>query len=146
LLEININRPVLLNNLGLVLLVIAQHFALLFALALLVVACSRRAFVRCVIIIVLLCHPVLFMIAQFVSSEALSTILASALIAIAVNLASEKELTRNGLIALGLCLYANLMTRHSALAYFAFAPWFFSSEQLYFFQIKGSGARISENF
>ena len=125
LLEININRPVLLNNLGLVLLVIAQHLALLFALALLVVACSRRAFVRCVIIIVLLCHPVLFVIAQFVSSEALSTVLAIALIAIGVNLASEKELTRNGLIALGLCLYANLMTRHNALAYFAFAPLVF---------------------
>lgn len=125
LLEININRPVLLNNLGLALLVIAQHLALLFALALLVVACSRRAFVRCVIIIVLLCHPILFVIAQFVSSEALSTILAIALIAIVVHLASEKELTRNGLIALGLCLYATLMTRHNALVYFAFAPLVF---------------------
>ena len=123
--EININRPVLLNNLGLVLLVIAQHLALLFALALLVVVCSRRAFVRCVIIVVLLCHPVLFVIAQFVSSEALATILAIAVIAIAVHLASENELTRNGLIALGLCLYANLMTRHNALVYFAVAPLVF---------------------
>src|SRR4029077_12523450 len=87
--EININRPVLLNNLGLGLLVTAQHLALLFALALLVVTCSRRALVRCVIIIVLLCHPVLFVIAQFVSSEALATILAIAVIAIAVHLASE---------------------------------------------------------
>src|SRR5205814_205728 len=80
-LEININRPVLLNNLGLVLLVGAQQLALLFALALLVVKCSRRPLVRCVIIVVLLCHPVLFVIAQFVSSEALATILAITLIA-----------------------------------------------------------------
>ena len=124
-LEINIHRPVHLNNLGLVLLIIAQHLALLFALALLVVTCSRRAFVRCVIIVVFLCHPVLFVIAQFVSSEALATILAIALIAIAVHLAREKELARNGLIALGLCLYANLMTRHNALVYFALAPLVF---------------------
>ncbi len=124
-LEININRPVLLNNLGLVLLVAAQQLALLFALALLVVKCSRRPLVRCVIIVVLLCHPVLFVIAQFVSSEALATILAITLIAIAVHLASEDELTRNGLIALGLCLYANVMTRHNALVYFVVLPLVF---------------------
>src|SRR5205823_4108823 len=44
------------------------------------------------------------------------------LIAIAVHLASEDELTRNGLIALGLCLYANVMTRHNALVYFVVLP------------------------
>src|SRR5437764_9958861 len=57
-LEINIHRPVLLNNLGLVLVVAAQQLALLFALALLVVKCSRRPPVRAAIIVVLLCHPV----------------------------------------------------------------------------------------
>jgi hypothetical protein len=74
LLDININRPIVLNNLGLLLLVAAQQLALLFALALLVVTCSPRPVVRCVIIVAFLCHPVLFVIAQFVSSEALATI------------------------------------------------------------------------
>jgi len=37
-------------------------------------------------------HPVVFVIAQFVSSEALSTILAIALIAIAVTLPAKKSL------------------------------------------------------
>jgi hypothetical protein len=123
-LEININRPVLLNNLGLLLLVAAQHLALLFALALLVVTCSRRPLVRCVIIVVLLCHPVLFVVAQFVSSEALATILAITLITIALHLARQSELTDNDLIALGLCLYTNIMTRHNAMFYFAAIPLF----------------------
>src|SRR5439155_2447460 len=93
-LEININRPVLLNNLGLVLLVAAQQLALLFALALLVVKCSRRPLVRCVIMVVLLFHPVLCVISQFVSSVALATILSITLMSIAVHFTSDDEFKR----------------------------------------------------
>jgi hypothetical protein len=124
-LELSIKRPILLNDLGLILLVAAQHLALIFALALLVVTCSRRPLVRCLIIIALLCNPVLFVIAQFVSSEALATILAIALITIAVHLSRGTELTRNGLIALGLGLYAAMMTRHNAVVYAVLVPLVF---------------------
>jgi hypothetical protein len=124
-LELNISRPIFLNDAGLILLVAAQHLALLFALALLVVICSRRPLVRCLIVIVLLGHPVLFVVVQFVSSEALATILAIVLIAIAVSLSRQNALTPNGVIALGLCLYAAMMTRHNAVVYAVLVPLIF---------------------
>ena len=124
-LQLSIGRPVLLNDLGLVLLVAAQHLALVFALALLVVTCSRRPLVRCLLVIALLCHPVLFVVAQFVSSEALASILAILLIAIAIHLSRRQDLNRNSLIALGICLYAGIMTRHNAIVYVVLVPSIF---------------------
>jgi hypothetical protein len=124
-LELSIGRPVILNDLGLALLVAAQHLALVFALALLVVTSARRPLVRGLIVLVLLCNPILFVIAQFVSSEALASILAVLLVAIAIHLSRRQDLSRNSLIALGICLYCGIMTRHNAIVYVVLVPSIF---------------------
>ena len=111
-LQLGVKRWVALNDTGLLLLVAGQQLALIFALALLTVSCTRRPILRCFIVVVFLCTPVLFIGAQLISSEALASILLILLIAIAVELSRGQELSRNGIIALGVCLYANVMTRH----------------------------------
>jgi len=111
-LQLGVKRWVALNDTGLLLLVAGQQLALIFALALLTVSCTRRPILRCLIVVVFLCTPVLFIGAQLISSEALASILLILLIAIAVELSRAQELSRNGIIALGVCLYANVMTRH----------------------------------
>lgn len=121
-LQFSINRWIELNDGGLLLLVAAQQLCLIFSLALLTVSCSRRPLVRCLTILVFLCSPVLFVAAQLISSEALALILTLALIAVAVELLGKQELSRNGVIALGLCLYANIMTRHQNAIFAALLP------------------------
>jgi len=111
-LQLGVKRWVALNDTGLLLLVAGQQLALIFALALLTVSCTRRPILRCLIVVVFLCTPVLFIGAQLISSEALASILLILLIAIAVELSRGQELSRNGIIALGVCLYATVMTRH----------------------------------
>ena len=111
-LQLGVKRWVALNDTGLLLLVAGQQLALIFALALLTVSCTRRPILRCFIVVVFLCTPVLFIGAQLISSEALASILLILLIAIAVELSRGQELSQNGIIALGVCLYANVMTRH----------------------------------
>jgi hypothetical protein len=111
-LQLGVRRWVALNDAGLLVLITGQQLALIFALALLTVTCTKRPILRCLIVVVFLCNPVLFIGAQLISSEALATILLILLIAIAIELSRRQELSRNGTIALGLCLYANVMTRH----------------------------------
>lgn len=111
-LQLGVKQWVALNDAGLLLLVAGQQFALIFALALLTVSCTRRPILRCLIVVMFLCNPVLFIGAQLISTEALATILLILLITIAVELSRREELSRNGIIALGVCLYANVMTRH----------------------------------
>jgi len=118
-LQLGVKRWVALNDAGLLLLVAGQQLALLFALALLTVSCARRPILRCLIVVVFLCNPVLFIGAQLISSEALASILLILLIAIAIELSRRQELSRNGIIALGVCLYANVMTRHLNMIYAA---------------------------
>jgi hypothetical protein len=122
LLHIRKSRWIILNDAGLDLLVATQQVCLVFALALLIVSCSRRPIVRCLIVVVLLCHPELFISAQLLSYEALASILLILLIAIAVEFSRREELTRNSILALGLCLYANIMTRHPSATYAALVP------------------------
>jgi hypothetical protein len=121
-LQLAINRSVALNDAGLFLLIAIQQLLLVFALALLTVTCARRPIIRCVIVVLLLCQPVLFVGAQFVSSEALGSTLLIFLIAVAVELSRRECLNRNCLLALGLCLYAAIMTRHVAMIYTALMP------------------------
>jgi len=121
-LQLGIKRFVALNDGGLLLLVAGQQLALLFALALLTVGCARRPILRCLIVVVFLCNPLLFIGAQLISSEALASILLILLIAVAIELSRRQELSRNGIIALGVCLYANVMTRHLNLIYAALVP------------------------
>jgi hypothetical protein len=111
-LQLGVKRWVALNDAGVLLLVAGQQLALIFALALLTVSCARRPILRCLIVVAFLCNPVLFIGAQLISSEALASILLILLIAIAIELSRRQELSRNGIIALGICLYANVMTRH----------------------------------
>jgi hypothetical protein len=111
-LQLGVKRWVELNDAGLFLLVAGQQLALIFALALLTVSCARRPILRCLIVVVFLCNPLLFIGAQLISSEALASILLILLITVAVELSRRQELSRNGIIALGVCLYANVMTRH----------------------------------
>ena len=94
-LQLGINRWVALNDGGLLLFVAGQQLALLFALALLTVGCARRTILRCLIVVVFLCNPVLFIGAQLISSEALASILLILLIAIAIELSRRQELSRN---------------------------------------------------
>jgi hypothetical protein len=117
-----INRWVVLNDAGLFLLIAIQQLLLVFALALLTVTCSKRPIIRCVIVVLLLCNPVLFVGAQFISSEALGSTWLIFLIAIAVELSRREYLNRNCLLALGFCLYAAIMTRHVAEIYTALLP------------------------
>ncbi|HWX17220.1 MAG TPA: hypothetical protein VNY07_11575 [Chthoniobacterales bacterium] len=111
-LQLSVGRWVALNDAGLLLLIAGQQLALIFALALLTVTCTKHPILRCLIVVVFLCNPVLFIGAQLISSEALASILLILLIAIAVELSRRQELSPNGIIALGVCLYANAMTRH----------------------------------
>jgi hypothetical protein len=111
-LQLGVKRWVALNDAGLLLLVVGQQLALIFALALLTVSCTKRPTLRCLIVVVFLCNPVLFIGAQLISSEALASILIILLIVIAVELSRGQELSRNGIIVLGVCLYASVMTRH----------------------------------
>lgn len=120
--HLGINRWVALNDAGLFLLIAIQQLLLVFALALLTVTCSRRPVIRCLIVVLLLCHPVLFVGAQFVSSEALGSTFLIFLIAVAVELSRREYLNRNCLLALGFCLYAAIMTRHIAIIYAALMP------------------------
>jgi len=110
--QLGVRRWVALNDAGLLLLVAGQQLALIFALALLTVTCTKRPVLRCLIVVVFLCNPVLFIGAQLISTEALATILLILLITIAVELSRRVELSRDDIIALGVCLYANQMTRH----------------------------------
>jgi len=82
-LQLGVKRWVALNDTGLLLLVAGQQLALIFALALLTVSCTRRPILRCFIVVAFLCTPVLFIGAQLISSEALASILLILLIAIA---------------------------------------------------------------
>ena len=121
-LQLGINRSVALNDVGVFLLIAIQQLLLVFALALLTVTCTKRPILRCVIVVLLLCNPVLFVGAQFVSSEALGSTLLIFLIAIAVELSRREHLNRNCLLALGLCLYFAIMTRHVATIYAGVMP------------------------
>src|SRR4030095_11677536 len=104
-LQLDVKHWVVLNDAGLLLLVGGQQLALIFALALLTVSCARRPILRCLIVVVFLCNPVLFVGAQLISTEALASILLILLLTIAVELSRQQELSRNGVAALGLCLY-----------------------------------------
>lgn len=119
---LNIHRSIVLNDAGLFLLIVIQQLLLVFALALLTVTCTKRPAFRFVIVLLLLCQPVLFVGAQFVSSEALGSTLLIFLIAVAVELSRRKYLNRNCLLALGFCLYAGMMTRHVGMIYAALLP------------------------
>jgi hypothetical protein len=121
-LYLSINRAVILNNGGLFLLIAIQQLLLVLALALLTVTCAKRPIIRCVIVVLLLCQPVLFVGAQFISSEALGSILLIFLIAVAVELSRREYLNQNCLLALGFCLYAGMMTRHIGMIYAALLP------------------------
>jgi len=121
-LHLRINRWVALNDAGVFLLIAIQQLLLVFALAFLTVTCAKRPILRCVIVVLLLCNPVLFVGAQFVSSEALGSTLLIFLIAIAVEFSRREHLTRNCLLALGLCLYFAIMTRHVAMIYTVLMP------------------------
>jgi hypothetical protein len=111
-LQLGVKQWVALNDAGLLLLVAGQQLALIFALALLTVTCTKRPILQCLIVVMFLCNPVLFIGAQLISTEALATILLILLITIAVELSRREELSRNGIIALGVCSYASQMTRH----------------------------------
>jgi hypothetical protein len=121
-LQLRINRWVMLNDVGIFLLIAIQQLLLVFALAFLTVTCAKRPILRCAIVVLLLCNPVLFVGAQFVSSEALGSTLLIFLIAVAVELSRRESLNRNCLLALGLCLYFAIMTRHVAVIYSALVP------------------------
>ena len=121
-LQLGVKRWVALNDAGLLLLVAGQQLALIFGLALLTVSCTKRPTLRCLIVVVFLCNPVLFIGAQLISSEALASILIILLIVIAVELSRRQELSRNGIIALGVCLYASVMTRHLSAIGVALVP------------------------
>jgi len=138
-LQLGVKRWVALNDTGLLLLVAGQQLALIFALALLTVSCTRRPILRCLIILVFLCNPVLFIGAQLISSEALASILLILLIAIAVELSRGQELSRNGIIALGVCLYANVMTRHVNAVYAALVPMVYLLGAITYIRRSGEG-------
>ena len=111
-LQLGVKKWVALNDAGLLLLVAGQQLALILALALLTVTCTKRPILQCLIVVMFLCSPVLFIGAQLISTEALATILLILLVTIAVELSRRGELGRNSIIALGVCCYASQMTRH----------------------------------
>ena len=145
-LQLGVKRWVALNDAGLLLLVAGQQLALLFALALLTVSCARRPILRCLIVVVFLCNPVLFIGAQLISSEALASILLILLIAIAIELSRRQELSRNGIIALGVCLYANVMTRHLNMIYAALVPMAYLLGAITHIRKSGEGRIFFKNF
>ncbi len=121
-LHVDPQARVLLNDGGIYLLIVAQHLALLFSLALFVVTVAQGRKRRVLIILLALITPVLFLSAQLISSEALGVILMIILLAGAVHIFREKTTDWPTLTLFGICLYLNIMTRHVSAVFAALLP------------------------
>ncbi len=121
-LYVDAHAHVLLNDGGIYLLLVAQHLALLFALALFVVTVAPGRARRLVIILVALLTPVIFLSAQLISSEALGVILMILLLALALHILREEKSDWPTLGLFGICLFLNIMTRHVSAVFVAILP------------------------
>ncbi len=113
---------VLLNDGGIYLLIVAQHLALLFAVALFIVTVAQGRARRLVIVLLALVTPVIFLSAQLVSSEAAGVILMILLLALALHILREQKTDWPTLRLFGICLFLNIMTRHVSAIFAALLP------------------------
>ena len=116
------NANVALNDGGIYLLIVAQHVALIFALALFVVTAAQSWWRRALLILSALATPLLFLSAQLISSEALGVILTILLFTIALHLFRHDRCDGPTITAFGICLYLNIMTRHVSAVYAVLLP------------------------
>ena len=121
-LHINPAAHVILNDGGLDLLIIAQHLALIFALALFVVTVARGIARRTLVVLLALLTPVLFLSAQLLSSEALGVVLMIFLLVGAFHILRSGTDDWPTLTLFGICLYLNIMTRHVSAVFAALLP------------------------
>nr|MDQ6912792.1 hypothetical protein [Verrucomicrobiota bacterium] len=121
-LYVDAHAHVLLNDGGLYLLILAQHLALLFALAIFVITVAQGRARRLIIVLLALVTPVVFLSAQLISSEALGVILMIFLLAIALNILREEKTDWPTLVLFGICLFLNIMTRHVSAVFAALLP------------------------
>jgi hypothetical protein len=122
-LHINAQAPVALNDAGIYLLIIAQQFSLVLALALFIVTAAQDFWRRALLVVLALFTTAFFLVAQLISSEALGLILMIPLTTAALHLfQNERAEDSAALVTFGLLLYLNIMTRHASAVLAALLP------------------------
>jgi hypothetical protein len=120
--HIHIMQTVILSDAGIYLLLAAQHLLLLLSLALFVKACTNSRLTAGLIVVLLASNASFFAAAHMVSTEGLSVSLTILLIALALKIFSLDKVHTHYLIAFGLCLYLDVLTRHVNAVFAALLP------------------------
>jgi len=109
---IRLKRVVVLNDAGIRALMISQEIILALALTAFVWRGAQSPAARWLMVAVLASNASIFVMANLISTEALSVGLVIALVAIGIELFRAAKLSMAGVAAYGVCLYAAIMTRH----------------------------------
>ena len=111
--SINIRKGVKLNDAGLYALIVSQQTALALALTFFVYTCTQTLTARLGVMLLLISNASLFVIANLVSTEALSEVIVIVLVALGLALFRSETQSRLWVASYAFCLYAAIMTRHT---------------------------------